>query len=49
LKTKTLKIALEGYGSHLGMEKGCFTIKDRDGQIEKYPMFENLIDEIRIK
>jgi len=49
LKTKTLKIALEGYSSHLGMEKGCFTAKDRDGQIEKYPMFENLIDEIRIK
>jgi CRISPR-associated protein Cas1 len=49
MKTKTVKIALEGFGSYLGMEKGCFTVKNREGQIEKYPLFENLIDEIRIK
>jgi hypothetical protein len=29
MKTKTLKIALEGFGSYLGMEKGCFTVKNR--------------------
>jgi CRISPR/Cas system-associated endonuclease Cas1 len=49
MKTKTVKTALEGFGSYLGMEKGCFTVKNREGQIEKYPLFENLIDEIRIK
>ena len=50
MKSKTLKIALEGFGSHLGMEKGCFIIKDsKKGMIERYPLFENLIDEIRIK
>jgi CRISPR-associated protein Cas1 len=31
------------------MEKGCFTVKNREGQIQKYPLFENQIDEIRIK
>jgi CRISPR-associated protein Cas1 len=49
LKTKTVKIALEGFGSYLGMEKGCFTVKNKEGQTEKYPLFENQIDEIRIK
>jgi CRISPR-associated protein Cas1 len=49
MKTKTIKIALEGFGSYLGMEKGCFTVKNREGQIDRYPLFENQIDEIRIK
>jgi CRISPR-associated protein Cas1 len=49
MKTKTVKIALEGFGSYFGMEKGCFTVKNREGQIDRYPLFENLIDEIRIK
>jgi CRISPR/Cas system-associated endonuclease Cas1 len=49
MKTKTVKIALEGYGSYLGMEKGCFTVKNREGQTKRYPLFENLIGEIRIK
>jgi CRISPR/Cas system-associated endonuclease Cas1 len=49
MKTKTVKIALEGFGSYLGMEKGCFIVRNREGQTERYPMFENVIDEIRIK
>jgi CRISPR/Cas system-associated endonuclease Cas1 len=49
MKTRTAKIALEGYGSYLGMEKGCFTVKSREGNVHKYPLFENLIDQIRIK
>lgn len=49
MKIKTVKIALEGYGSYLGMEKGCFTVKNRERQIRRYPLFENLIDEIRVK
>jgi CRISPR/Cas system-associated endonuclease Cas1 len=49
MKTKTVKIALEGFGSYLGMEKGCFTVKNREGHTQKYPLFENLIDEIKVK
>lgn len=40
MKTKTVNIALEGFGSYLGMEKGCFIVKNREGHTEKYPLFE---------
>ena len=49
MKTKTVKIALEGFGSYLGMEKGCFMVKHENGNTDKYPLFENLITEIRVK
>jgi len=49
MKTKTVKITLEGYGSHLGMEKGCFVIRNREGNIKKYPLFESEISEIQLK
>ena len=49
MKTKTVKIALEGFGSYLGMEKGCFVVKDRNGMTERYPLFENEIAEVQIK
>lgn len=49
MKTKTVKIALEGFGSYLGMEKGCFVVKNRAGEIEKYPLFESQVSEIKIK
>lgn len=29
MKTKTVKIALDGFGSYLGMEKGCFVVSAR--------------------
>jgi CRISPR/Cas system-associated endonuclease Cas1 len=49
MKTKTVKIALEGFGSYLGMEKGCFIVKNKEGNTEKYPLFESEISEIQIK
>jgi hypothetical protein len=49
MKTKTVKIALEGFGSYLGMEKGCFVVKDRQGNTEKYPLFESEIGQIQLK
>jgi CRISPR-associated protein Cas1 len=49
MKTKTVKIALEGYGSYLGMEKGSFVVKNRDGGVKSYPLFENQIAEIQVK
>jgi CRISPR/Cas system-associated endonuclease Cas1 len=49
MKTKTVKIALEGFGSYLGMEKGCFVVKDRNGETERYPLSENQISEVQIK
>ena len=46
---KTQKIILDGNGSYLGMEKGCFVVKDRKGNSERYPLFEKEIGEVVLK
>jgi CRISPR-associated protein Cas1 len=46
MKAKTQKIVLNGNGSYLGMEKGCFIVKDKDGNVQRFPMFEEEIGEI---
>jgi CRISPR-associated protein Cas1 len=48
-KAKVLKIALDGRGSYLGMEKGCFVVRDKHGSVDKHPLFESEIGEIQIK
>jgi len=47
--SKTQKIILDGNGSYLGMEKGCFVVKDEKGNIERYPLFEKEIGEVVLK
>jgi CRISPR-associated protein Cas1 len=47
--SKTQKIILDGNGSYLGMEKGCFVEKDRKGNSERYPLFEKEIGEVVLK
>jgi CRISPR/Cas system-associated endonuclease Cas1 len=49
MKTKTIKIALNDFGSFLGRDKGCLTVKDKEGKVKRYPLSENQIAEIRIK
>jgi len=49
MKTKVAKIVLDGRGSYLGMEKGCFVVRDKENHIEKYPLFENEIGEVVLK
>jgi len=46
---KVKKIVLSGYGSFLGMEKGCFLLRDKNGKQEKYPLFEKEIGEVVLK
>jgi len=48
-RAKTKKIALTGYGSFLGMEKGCFLVRDKNGEEKKYPLFEEKIGEVILK
>ncbi len=48
-RTKTQKIVLDSNCSYLGMEKGCFTVKNKDGKTAKYPLFENEIGEVVLK
>jgi len=40
---------MDGNGSYLGMSKGCFVLKDRNGNEEKYPLFENEIKEVVLR
>jgi CRISPR-associated protein Cas1 len=40
---------MDGYGSYLGMEKGCFVVKDRKGNEERYPLFEKPINEVVLR
>jgi CRISPR-associated protein Cas1 len=49
VKSKLLKLVLDGHGSYFGMEKGCFILRDREGNTEKYPLFESEIGEIQFK
>jgi CRISPR-associated protein Cas1 len=48
-KVKTSKLVLDGRGSFLGMEKGCFIVKDKRGDIERYPLFEKELGEVVLK
>jgi hypothetical protein len=43
MKTKTVKVALNGFGELLGREKGCLVVEDRKGKYEKYPLTNNAI------
>jgi len=49
VKVKSVKIALDSFGSFLGMQKGCFIVKDKKGKVEKYPLFENEIGEVQLR
>ena len=49
VSSKTSKLMLDGHGSFLGMEKGCFVVRDNKGNSEKYPLFEKEISEVVLK
>jgi CRISPR/Cas system-associated endonuclease Cas1 len=48
-KARANKIILDRHGSFLGMEKGCFIVKDKHGEVERYPLFEKEIGEVVLK
>ena len=49
MKTRTLKIFMDDFGSFLGRGEGCLIVRDKKGKVEKYPLFENEIGEVHIK
>lgn len=50
VKSKTQKLMLNSCGSYLGMEKGCFIVKDQQKKlVQKYPLFESDIGEVVLK
>jgi len=44
--SKVSKLVLSGHGSYLGMEKGCFIVRDKTDSVERYSLFENEIGEV---
>lgn len=48
-KAKVKKIVLDRYGSFLGMERGCFIVRDKHGEKKNYPLFEEEIGEVVLK
>jgi CRISPR-associated protein Cas1 len=49
MKAKTNKIFLDDSGSYLGREQGCLIVRNKKREVEKYPLFENEVGEVRIK
>jgi len=49
MRARVLKVVLDGCGSYLGMEKGCLVVKDKEQNVQKYPLFENEIGEVVLK
>ena len=48
MKTKTVKIALDSFGSFLGRQKGCLVVRDGEGKAKRYPLVNNEIAEITV-
>jgi CRISPR-associated protein Cas1 len=49
MKSKMNKIFLNDSGSFLGRGEGCFIVRNRKGEVAKYPLFENEVGEVQIK
>jgi CRISPR-associated protein Cas1 len=43
------KIILDGHGSYLGVERGCFVVKNKERETRKYPLFESEVGEVVLK
>ena len=48
-QARSQSIVMDGYGSYLGMEKGCFVLRDKKGNEEKYPLFEKQLKEVVLR
>jgi len=46
---KTLKVEISRYGSYLGRAEGCFEVRNKNGNVERYPHFEKEIGEAVLK
>jgi len=48
-KAGIAKLVLDGYGSYLGVQKGCLVVKAKTGKTADYPLFEREIGEVVLK
>ena len=49
MRANTDKIILDGHGSYLGVEKGCFVVKNKEQETKKYPLFESEVGAVVLK
>lgn len=49
MKAKTDKIILDGHGGYLGVERGCFIVKNKEQNEKRYPLFESEVGEVVFK
>jgi CRISPR-associated protein Cas1 len=49
MKAKVQKIVLGDFGGYLGVEKGAFIIRNKEGKTQKFPLFECNIGEVQLK
>jgi len=49
VKSRIEKIVLDGYGSYLGRNKGCFIIRDAKGDVQRYSHYQKEIGEAILK
>ena len=42
-------LILDCYGSFVGMEKGCYVVRDKHGETKRYPQFEVAVREVVLK
>jgi CRISPR-associated protein Cas1 len=49
MKTRTSKIFMDDCGAFLGRGEGCLIVRDRNGKVEKYPLFEDEIGEVCLR
>lgn len=43
------KLVLDDYGSYLGIEKGCFVVKDKHGSVKRHPLLEKEVGEVILR
>jgi CRISPR-associated protein Cas1 len=49
MRANTDKIILDGHGSYLGVERGCFVVKNKEQKERRYPLFESEVGEVVLK
>jgi CRISPR-associated protein Cas1 len=49
VRAKIDKIILDGHGGYLGVERGCFVVKNKEQKEKRYPLFESEVGEVVFK
>ena len=45
-KVKVLNLQVNTYGNYLGIDKGCITLRDKEKNVQSYPLSEAEVGEV---